>query len=133
MIKISIMNKIIHKLTNYNSIFYETCNFTNAAKRCFVSQPSLTQSIKKLEDEVGGSLFHRDKNNIRPTALGRKIYPDMEKILAGKQKVLSCAQDFLKFHKSHKRLQKNCRVGWVQPELRQALSNLLLPRHPRSF
>ena len=48
----------------------EERNFTRAAKRCGVSQPSLTNAIKRLEQELGGSLFDRDRVNTRVTDLG---------------------------------------------------------------
>ena len=32
-------------------------NFSRAAERCFVSQPSLSASVKKLEEELGARLF----------------------------------------------------------------------------
>lgn len=38
----------------------ETLNFTRAAERCHVTQPALTQSIKRLELELGGDLIVRD-------------------------------------------------------------------------
>ena len=34
-------------------------NFTKAAEKCNVSQPSLTRAIKQLEGELGGDLFRR--------------------------------------------------------------------------
>ncbi len=37
----------------------EELNFTKAAERCNVAQPSLTRAIKLLEDEFGGVLLHR--------------------------------------------------------------------------
>jgi len=37
----------------------EERNFTRAAKRCGVSQPSLTNAIIGLEQELGGALFQR--------------------------------------------------------------------------
>ena len=40
----------------------EELNFTRAARRCNVSQPSLTRSIRLLEEEFGGALFHRERN-----------------------------------------------------------------------
>ena len=40
----------------------ETLNFTRAAERCNVSQPSLTRAVKKLEEELGGELFRREQH-----------------------------------------------------------------------
>lgn len=51
----------------------ETLNFTEAAARSGVSQPSLTKSIKRLEEELGGALLYRDGKDTRLTALGREI------------------------------------------------------------
>jgi hypothetical protein len=58
----------------------EERNFTRAATRCGVSQPSLTNAIKRLEAELGGSLFHRDRVNTRLTDLGIKLRSDFEQI-----------------------------------------------------
>jgi LysR family hydrogen peroxide-inducible transcriptional activator len=44
--------------------------FVKAAESCFVTQPTLTMQIQKLEEEVGGQLFQRDTSPIVPTALG---------------------------------------------------------------
>ena len=46
-------------------------NFTRAAEACAVSQPALTVAVRKLEDELGGPLFHRDTKGISLTELGR--------------------------------------------------------------
>lgn len=59
---------------------YKHRNFTHAAQASNVSQPSLTASIKKLEDELGGVLFLRDRAGCRLTPLGKLIYPRLEKI-----------------------------------------------------
>jgi molybdenum-dependent DNA-binding transcriptional regulator ModE len=48
----------------------EEQSFTRAAKRCGVSQPSLTNAIKRLEQNLGGSLFYRDRASTRLTDLG---------------------------------------------------------------
>ena len=55
-------------------------NFTRAAKRCGVSQPSLTNAIKRLEQILGGPLFHRGPRNIEPTELAWTIKPYLEQI-----------------------------------------------------
>ena len=51
--------------TNQVRYFLALCeekNFTRAARRCGVSQPSVSNAIKRLEEELGGDLFHRTKN-----------------------------------------------------------------------
>lgn len=50
-------------------------NFTRAAQLSYVSQPSLTQAIKKLEDEMGGTLLTRDRSGCQLTALGALLNP----------------------------------------------------------
>jgi len=49
----------------------ETLNFTRAAGECGVAVPSLTRAIKKLEDELGGQLFRRERRLTHLTDLGR--------------------------------------------------------------
>ncbi|MFG5379683.1 LysR family transcriptional regulator, partial [Yoonia sp. R2-816] len=55
-------------------------NFTHAASAANVSQPSLTTAIKKLEDELGGALFIRDRAGSRLTALGKLMQPRLQKV-----------------------------------------------------
>jgi DNA-binding transcriptional LysR family regulator len=52
-----------------------TLNFTRAAEECHVSQPSLTRAIKLLEDELGGDLFRRERNQSHLTDLGQRMLP----------------------------------------------------------
>ena len=40
----------------------EYLNFRRAAEECHVSGPALTRAIQKLEDELGGKLFRRERN-----------------------------------------------------------------------
>jgi DNA-binding transcriptional LysR family regulator len=53
----------------------EERNFTRAAKRCGVAQPSLTRAIKQMEAKLGGSLFDRARANTRLTDLGNLVRP----------------------------------------------------------
>jgi LysR family hydrogen peroxide-inducible transcriptional activator len=57
----------------------EELSFTGAARRCGVSQPSLTTAIGTLERELGGALFQR-KPSIALTALGRAVRPYLDEI-----------------------------------------------------
>jgi DNA-binding transcriptional LysR family regulator len=50
-------------------------NFTKAAERCNVTQPSLTRAIKQLEEELGGDLFRRERPQAQLTELGERMYP----------------------------------------------------------
>ncbi len=57
----------------------EELNFTCAARRCGVSQPSLTTAISALERNLGGALFYR-KPSIALTGLGRMVRPYLDEI-----------------------------------------------------
>jgi DNA-binding transcriptional LysR family regulator len=52
----------------------EERSFTRAAKRCGVSQPSLTNAIIRLEQKLGGALFQR-KPLVALTVLGHAVHP----------------------------------------------------------
>jgi LysR family hydrogen peroxide-inducible transcriptional activator len=54
-------------------------NFTAAARRCGISQPSLTNAIKRLEREFGGELFHRGSSLTSLSELGRAVRPHLER------------------------------------------------------
>ena len=59
----------------------DTLNFTQAAKLSHISQPTLTQSIKRLEDELGGSLIIRDGRDTRLSQLGRQLKVQFEDLM----------------------------------------------------
>ncbi len=58
----------------------ETLNFTDAARLSGISQPSLTKSVQRLEDELGGPLIYRDGKDTRLTALGRDIQMEFMRV-----------------------------------------------------
>ena len=53
----------------------ETLNFTRAAEACHVAQPSLSRAVRRLEEELGGDLFRRERNRTHLTDLGREMRP----------------------------------------------------------
>jgi DNA-binding transcriptional LysR family regulator len=52
-----------------------TLSFTQAAEECHVAQPSLSRAIIKLEEELGGNLFRRERRLTHLTELGRMMLP----------------------------------------------------------
>lgn len=59
----------------------ETCNFSLAAKELYTTQSALSQSLKKLEDELGTKLFHRDNHNVGLTEAGDALLPYAKKTI----------------------------------------------------
>lgn len=57
-------------------------NFVKAAQACFVTQPTLSMTIKKLEDELGIAIFERTRNGLVPTEQGEQIILRARKLLA---------------------------------------------------
>ncbi len=89
----------------------DTLNFTRAAEMCHVSQPSLTQAIKKLEDELGGALLVRERNRTRLTQLGEMMHPHMEQILSQAQDAKANAHHFLNLDKTPLRIGVMVTIG----------------------
>jgi LysR family hydrogen peroxide-inducible transcriptional activator len=56
-------------------------NFRRAAEKCFVSQPALSLAVKKLEDELGVSLFERSRTDISMTPIGEQIVEQATRVL----------------------------------------------------
>ncbi|WP_250434317.1 hydrogen peroxide-inducible genes activator [Hanstruepera flava] len=59
----------------------EQQNFTKAAEKCFVTQPTLSMQIQKLEDELDIQIFDRSKKPIELTDVGRKIVTQAKNIV----------------------------------------------------
>lgn len=56
-------------------------NFTKAAENTFVTQPTLSMQIQKLEDELSIQIFNRNKKPIELTSVGKKIVEQARKIV----------------------------------------------------
>ena len=66
-------------------------HFGRAADRCNVAQPTLSVAVKKLEDELGVTLFERGIGDVRVTAIGAPIVQQAEKVLAEAARVTELA------------------------------------------
>ena len=71
---------------NYHELKYILCiakyqNLTKAAQELYISQPTLTKHLQKLEREMGTKLFSRSGNSYTPTFAGRKYMEYTRKIL----------------------------------------------------
>ncbi|MCG8689589.1 MAG: LysR family transcriptional regulator [Minwuiales bacterium] len=89
----------------------ETLNFTRAAERCHVAQPSLTRAIQKLEQEFGGPLFRRERNRTHLTDLGRLVQPHMRAVSAAAEAAHTEAEEFGNLSKAPLRLGVMCTIG----------------------
>lgn len=80
----------MHQIRYFLSLC-EECNFTRAAKRSGVTQPSLTNAIGALERELGGPLFHR-RPLVALTTLGTAIRPYFSRIAENAEHAREAAQ-----------------------------------------
>lgn len=67
-------------LSSYK-VFYEVAkagNISKAAKRLFISQPAISKSIVKLEEQVGVRLFHRNSRGVHLTAEGEVLFSHVQ-------------------------------------------------------
>src|SRR5207302_10811334 len=70
----------LHQLRYFCAVA-ETGSFSRAAEQSHVSQPSLSQQILKLEDELGARLFDRLGRSVRLTELGKTFLPRARAVL----------------------------------------------------
>lgn len=94
---------------NYFLELFKTQHFGKAAIRLGITQPTLTQSIFRLEEKLGESLFHRLKVGCHPTLAGKSFY-------AKASKLKECWLDIQHGIKEEKGLQGRFRLG-VHPSL----------------
>lgn len=57
----------------YLIVLNRTRHFGQAAEACFVTQPTLSTQIRKLEEELGVQLFERDQRHVLPTQIGELV------------------------------------------------------------
>jgi DNA-binding transcriptional LysR family regulator len=77
----------------------EELNFTRAAEKANVTQPTLSRAIKLLEEELGGVLFHRERSHTHLTELGRMVLPHLETVYHQSNLVKRVSQDYAQMRK----------------------------------
>ncbi|MCB1214140.1 MAG: hydrogen peroxide-inducible genes activator [Deltaproteobacteria bacterium] len=97
-------------------------HFGKAAKNCFVTQPTLSMQIQKLEKELGVILFHRSKKYVETTPIGHKVIAIANSILHGLDKLDEV------IHGERDEIKGDFRLGLIP-----TLTPYLLPRFLESF
>src|SRR5437879_6575838 len=67
-------------------------HFGRAAARCFVSQPTLSAQLKKLEQALGVQLIERAPNNVSLTAAGEEIVARARRVLEASDEAVKLAR-----------------------------------------
>ncbi len=76
----------------YLAAVADTRHFGRAAERCFVSQPTLSAQLKKLEQSLGVQLIERQPNNVALTDAGEQIVARARRILEACEEVVTLAR-----------------------------------------
>ncbi len=103
----------MHQIRYFLAVAKEL-NFTRAAERCNVAQPSLTRAIKLLEEELGGPLFHRERSRTHLSELGNMVLPYLTQMYEQTQTVKQQALDFTKLKHTKLKLGVMCTIAPTQ-------------------
>ena len=82
----------MHQVRYFLAVAQEL-NFSRAAEKCNVSQPSLSRAIQQLEGELGGPLFNRERHLTHLTDLGEMVRPHMENVYEAAMKAKQLSRD----------------------------------------
>jgi LysR family hydrogen peroxide-inducible transcriptional activator len=116
----------LHQLRYFVAVVEEG-GFSRAAARMHVTQPSLSQQIAKLEQELGQPLLDRLPRGVIPTEAGRRFYERARRILAEVADAARCVTD------SREPLQGRLVIGaipTIAPALLPRLLSLFCSQHP---
>ena len=94
-------------------------HFGRAAESCFVSQPSLSVAIRKLEEELGVTIFERRTSDISITPIGQQIVEQAQRVLDESLRIIDIAQN------GHDPLAAPLRLGVILTIAPYLLPNLL--------
>lgn len=69
-------------------------SFSRAAETCHVTQPTLSNGVSKLEEELGGKIFTRTTRSVSVTPFGELLLPTIASLLRLEQMIYQSAKDF---------------------------------------
>jgi LysR family hydrogen peroxide-inducible transcriptional activator len=97
-------------------------NFARASESCFVTQPTLSMQIKKLEDDLGIMIFDRSKKPVIATELGRLVIDQAKVVIRQNHEIHEIIKDFNRI------ISGQIRIGIIP-----TLAPYLLPRFAGIF
>ena len=103
-------------------------NFTVAAEKCFVTQPTLSMQIQKIEDELGIQIFDRTKKPIQLTDVGEKIVNQAKSVVNEANRI----QDIVDMQKGY--VGGDFRLGiipTIMPTLLPMFLKNFIKKHPK--
>ncbi|HTF63923.1 MAG TPA: LysR family transcriptional regulator [Edaphobacter sp.] len=80
------------RLLKYIVAVAETSNFTRAAERLFLAQPSLSKQIRDLEEEIKFPIFDRSREGVRITLAGEVVLAYAKETLRAREELLEMAR-----------------------------------------
>jgi LysR family hydrogen peroxide-inducible transcriptional activator len=97
-------------------------HFVTAAEKCFVTQPTLSMQVKKMEDFLGVKIFDRTKQPVIPTIVGEKIIDQARRVLHESNRIEQIVQE-----------EKNDLTGELRIGIIPTISPYLLPLFSGKF
>lgn len=107
---------------NYIVALDDHGSFKKAAKACFVTQPTLSMQIQKLEENIDALIFDRSRQPIKATIIGRRVIEQARIILADIEKIEAIVHD-----------EKDTIEGEVRLGIIPTLAPYLLPLFTKPF
>lgn len=101
-------------------------HYVSAAENCYVTQPTLSMQIKKMEEELGVILFDRSKQPVVPTEVGKRIIAKARDVLRHSEKIYDVIDD-------HKGAVKGELIIGVLPTLAPYLLPLFIGKFSRTY
>ncbi len=101
-------------------------HFGKAAESCFITQPTLSMQVKKLEEDLGVIIFDRSRQPLIPTDIGQRIIDQARIVIAESQEITNIIKD----HKGH--VSGMIRIGII-PTLAPYLLPVFIGRYKRKY